>query len=173
MSPAIDHLRRSDSRSSVRSAEAYARTAIALADGFISSWDEKYRSNQVRPETVINAYLDEAWEPFLQTPPFPDHTSGHSVISTAAATVLTDQYGDAVSYVDDTLTPWGLPPRSFSSFSEAAAEAAISRLYGGIHYRTAIDAGIEQGRNVGDHVLSRVRTRAADGLPQHVAAGES
>ena len=143
----------------MRSAEAYARTAIALADGFLSVWDEKYRSNLVRPETVINAYLDERWEPFLQTPPFPEYTSGHSGISTAAATVLTDQFGDGFAFTDDTEADYGLPARSFASFNEASAEAAISRLYGGIHYRMAIEEGIDQGRKVGELVIRRVRTR--------------
>jgi hypothetical protein len=146
----------------VKSAEAYARTAIALADGFISSWDEKYRSNVIRPETVINTYIDEAWQPLLQTPPFPEHTSGHSVISTAAAVVLTDEFGAGFAFDDSTETAYGLPIRSFSSFEAAAAEAAISRLYGGIHYRRSIDEGIAQGRRVGQLVVSRVRTRSGD-----------
>ena len=144
----------------IQSAEAYARTAVALADGFISSWDEKYRSNLVRPETVINEYLDESWEPLLQTPPFPEYTSGHSVISTAAAAVLTDLFGDDFAFSDDTETAYGLPVRSFASFNAAAAEAAISRLYGGIHYRMAIEEGITQGRRVGELVVERVKTRA-------------
>jgi membrane-associated phospholipid phosphatase len=143
----------------MRSAEAYARTAIALADGFISVWDEKYRSNLVRPETVINAHLDEQWEPSLQTPPFPEYTSGHSGISTAAAMVLTDQFGEGFAFADSTEIAYGLPVRSFSSFNEAAAEAAISRLYGGIHYRMAIEEGVSQGRKVGELVVQRVRTR--------------
>lgn len=143
----------------MRSAQAYARTAIALADAFISCWDEKYRSNLIRPETVINEYLDEQWQPALQTPPFPEYTSGHSVISAAAATVLTDELGDNFAFVDSVETEFGLPPRSFSSFNEAAAEAAISRLYGGIHYRMAIEEGISQGRKVGELVVRRVRTR--------------
>lgn len=142
----------------MQSVEAYARTAIALADAFISSWDEKYRSNLVRPETVINAYLDEEWEPLLQTPPFPEYTSGHSVISTAAATVLTDQFGAGFAFADSAEVEYGLPVRSFSSFNEASAEAAISRLYGGIHYRMAIEEGISQGRKVGELVVQRVRT---------------
>jgi hypothetical protein len=144
----------------MRSAEAYARTAIALADGFISVWDEKFRSNVIRPETVINSYLDEGWQPLLQTPPFPEYTSGHSVISTAAATVLTDQFGDDFAYTDSVEIEYGLPPRSFPSFRAAAAEAAISRLYGGIHYRMAIEQGVAQGRRVGEHVIARARTRA-------------
>jgi hypothetical protein len=144
----------------LRSADAYARTAIALADGFISSWDEKYRSALVRPETVINQYLDETWEPMLQTPPFPEYTSGHSVISAAAATVLTDVFGDHFAFSDSTELEYGLPVRSFPSFADAAAEAAISRLYGGIHYRRAIDEGSIQGKKVGDLVVARVKTRA-------------
>jgi len=146
----------------VQSAEAYARTAIVLADGFISSWDEKYRSGVVRPETVINAYLDERWEPVLQTPPFPEYTSGHSVISTAAAAVLTEQFGDRFAFADSTELDYGLPVRSFASFEEAAAEAAISRLYGGIHYRRSIEQGVTQGRKVGELVLERVHTRAGE-----------
>jgi membrane-associated phospholipid phosphatase len=144
----------------LRSAEAYARTALALADGFMSAWDEKYRSGVVRPETVINAYLDEGWEPLLQTPPFPEYPSGHSVISTAAAQVLTDQFGPNFAFVDSTEMDYGIPPRAFESFEQAAAEAAISRLYGGIHYRQAIEQGIVEGRRVGQHVLTRVHTRA-------------
>ena len=143
-----------------RSAEAYARTAIALAEGFISAWDEKYRSNRVRPETVINARLDARWEPLLQTPPFPEYPSAHSVISTAAATVLTDEFGAGFAFVDSTEAEYGLPARSFASFRQAAAEAAISRLYGGIHYRQAIEEGASEGRRVGGLVVRRVRTRA-------------
>jgi len=154
----------------MRSAEAYARTAIALADGFISSWDEKYRSNVVRPETVINAYLDERWEPLLQTPPFPEYTSGHSVISTAAAVVLTDEFGPGFSFADSTEREYGLPVRSFSSFEQAAAEAAMSRLYGGIHYRRSIEQGVFQGRNVGRLVVARVRTRVAPGTAERTVA---
>jgi hypothetical protein len=143
----------------VQAAEAYARTSVALADGFISSWDEKFRSNYVRPETAINAYIDEAWEPLLQTPPFPEHTSGHSVISTAAATVLTNLFGQRFAFADSTELSFGLPVRSFPSFEAAAAEAAISRLYGGIHYRRSIEQGVAQGRKVGELVVARVRTR--------------
>lgn len=144
----------------VASARAYARTAVALADGFISSWDEKYRSNVARPETVINTYLDEAWQPLLQTPPFPEYTSGHSVISTAAATVLTEQFGRDFAFTDSTELEYGLPVRSFTSFDQAAAEAAISRLYGGIHYRRSIEQGVIQGRKVGELVLRRLGSGA-------------
>jgi hypothetical protein len=143
----------------MKSAETYALTAISLADGFISCWDEKYRSRLVRPETVINQHLDEKWEPLLTTPPFPEYPSGHSVISSAAAVTLTHLYGDNFAFVDSTEVEFGLPPRSFDSFIDASEEAAISRLYGGIHYRAAIDNGVAQGRQVGQLVVDRIQTR--------------
>jgi hypothetical protein len=152
-------------------AEAYARTSIALADGFISSWEEKFRSNLVRPETAINAYLDESWTPLLQTPPFPEYTSGHSVISNAAAVVLTDQFGKDFAFADSTELEYGLPVRSFGSFREAAAEAAISRLYAGIHYRRAVEEGTVQGTRVGEQVVSRIRTRAGGAGTEPTIAG--
>ncbi len=154
----------------LQSSEAYALTALALADGFISSWEEKFRSNVVRPETMINAYFDEGWQPLLQTPPFPEYTSGHSVISTAAATVLTSVFGDNFAFTDSTEMTYGLPVRSFTSFNQAAAEAAISRLYGGIHYRMAIEAGIAQGRGVGGLVVQRIKTRGPTTVATKAAA---
>ena len=144
----------------MRSSEAYARTSVALADGFISAWDEKYRSMVIRPETVINTYLDEAWEPLLQTPPFPEYPSGHSVVSNAAAVVLSRLYGTPFAFVDSSEVEYGLPARSFPSFEAAAAEAAISRLYAGIHFRPAIEHGAVQGRAVGALVNDRVHTRS-------------
>lgn len=144
----------------LRAAEAYARTSVALADGFISAWAEKYRSEVMRPETVINKYVDEAWQPTLQTPPFPEYPSAHSVISNAAAMVLTDIFGPDFAFADSTELEYGLTVRSYPSFANAAAEAAISRLYGGIHYRRAVEQGSEQGKRVGALVVERVRTRA-------------
>ena len=136
---------------------AYTKTSIALMDAFISCWDEKYRSNLIRPETLINEHIDEDWQPVLQTPPFPEYTSGHSVVSGAAATTLTNIFGDQFSFDDDTEVAYGLPVRSFSSFSEAADEAAISRMYGGIHYRVAVEVGVKQGRDLGDFVIDKLQ----------------
>jgi hypothetical protein len=150
---------RKTNKSLVESAEAYAMASIALMDAFISCWDEKYRSNLVRPETYINQYIDENWTPLLQTPPFPEYTSGHSMISNAAAVVLTDIFGDNFSFTDSTEVEFGMTARSFNSFKEAAAEAAISRLYGGIHYRRACEVGTEVGTRIGEFVLERVKTR--------------
>lgn len=130
--------------------------AMTLHDAFISCWEEKFKSNRIRPETVINRLVDPDWRPLLQTPPFPEYTSGHSVVSASAAVVLTHFFGDNFSFVDDTELYFGLPERSFNSFYEASDEAAISRLYGGIHYRDACELGVVQGKKVGRHVLSTV-----------------
>ncbi|MGB8376028.1 MAG: vanadium-dependent haloperoxidase [Salegentibacter sp.] len=139
-----------------KSVYAYTEASIAMADAFISCWDEKYRSNLIRPETLINKYIDENWTPVLQTPPFPEYTSGHSVVSGAAAIVLTRIFGDNFSFDDDTEMAYGLPIRSYNSFNQASAEAAISRMYGGIHYRAAIEVGLKQGRRLGNYVVSRL-----------------
>ena len=136
---------------------AYTQTSMAIADGFISCWDEKYRSNLIRPETLINKYIDDSWQPVLQTPPFPEYTSGHSVVSGAAGISLTDIFGDDFSFDDDTEIPYGLPMRKFKSFNDASAEAAISRMYGGIHYRAAIEVGLKQGRALGNYVVNNVQ----------------
>jgi hypothetical protein len=138
---------------------AYTKTSLAIADGFISCWDEKYRSNLVRPETLINMHFDDNWKPILQTPPFPEYTSGHSVVSGSASTVLTTIFGDNFQFDDDTEVPYGLPVRSFESFNKAADEAAISRMYGGIHYRAAVEVGLKQGRQVGEHVINRLNVK--------------
>ncbi|RMG86138.1 MAG: phosphatase PAP2 family protein [Bacteroidetes bacterium] len=143
----------------MKSAEAYVWTSVALADAFISCWDEKYRSNLVRPETVINTYIDEEWKPFLQTPPFPEYTSGHSVISRAAAVALTHIFGDNFSFNDPVEVVYGLPNRTFDSFLKASEEAAISRLYGGIHYRPACFIGVKQGEKVSNYIISKLKTR--------------
>ncbi len=141
----------------MKSAQAYTMCSIALLDGFISCWDEKYRSEVVRPETVINTFIDPDWMPLLQTPPFPEYTSGHSVITGAASTALTSVLGDNLAYIDSVEVVFGMPPRNFKSFYEAANECAASRNYGGIHYLPACDVGVEQGKNVGNFVVSNLK----------------
>ncbi len=143
----------------VRVAEAYVLVSIALFDGFVSCWDEKFRSNLIRPETYINQYIDDEWVPLLQTPPFPEYTSGHSVISSAAAVTLTKIFGEDFAFTDSTETEFGLPPRSFDSFIQASEEAAVSRLYGGIHYRPACEVGIVEGRALGNYIMEKLKTR--------------
>jgi hypothetical protein len=135
----------------------HSLVAMTLMDAFISCWDEKYRSNRIRPETVINRYINIRWQPLLQTPPFPEYTSGHSVISTAVAELLTYLLGDNFAFTDNTEILFELPERQFKSFRQAAAEAAISRLYGGIHYRDAIENGQAQGKAIGEFIVARLK----------------
>jgi hypothetical protein len=130
-------------------AEAYARVGMAVADAFVACWHQKYVYNLLRPVTYINRLIDRDWLPLLVTPPFPEYPSGHSVQSGAAFQVLTDLFGDDYAFVDHTHDGRGLAPRSFASFVDAAQEAAISRLYGGIHFRAAIDNGLSQGSQIG------------------------
>lgn len=136
-----------------RSALAYTLTAIAMFDGFIACWDEKFRTNLIRPITVINDFVDKNWQPYIQTPPFPEFTSGHAVVSNAAATVLTVLFGDNYEFTDETEIPFGNDARHFKSFYEASKESSMSRVYGGIHYPATARISIIQGKDVGNHVL--------------------
>jgi hypothetical protein len=130
--------------------------ASTLFDAFISCWQEKYYSDRIRPEAAINKLIDPAWRPFLQTPPFPEYTSGHSVVSASASTVLTFLLGENFSFTDTSEIYFGLPERKFNSFLQASDEAAISRLYGGIHFRDACENGVAQGKQVGKHVIKKL-----------------
>jgi hypothetical protein len=134
----------------------HTMVALTLHDAFISCWQEKYNSDRIRPESAINNVLDPSWRPILQTPPFPEYTSGHSVASASVAVVLTYLLGDNFSFIDTSEIYFGLPSREFKSFYQAADEAAISRLYGGIHFRDACDYGVIQGKQVGQFVLSNL-----------------
>jgi hypothetical protein len=133
----------------------HAMVSIGLADAFITCWDTKYRYNRVRPETAIKRLVDPKWLPYLQTPPFPEYTSGHSVISTAAAHILTSLFGDNFAFTDNSEEEFGLAPRKFKSFIDASNEAALSRLYGGIHYRDAVKMGQVEGKEIGEHVIRK------------------
>jgi hypothetical protein len=138
---------------------AYTETSIALFDAFISCWDEKFRSNYIRPETAINKYLGEEWRPYIQTPPFPSYTSGHATISAAAAEVMTDWFGDKLSFTDTSSLEFGIESRRINSFREAAKEAAISRLYGGIHYRFDNMEGNNCGKKLGEFIVQRLKLK--------------
>lgn len=136
--------------------QIYTTVAVGLLDAFICCWDEKYRSNRIRPETAIRKYLDPRWVPVLQTPPFPEYLSGHSVVSACSATILTHFFGSHFSYTDNVEAAYGLPPRSYTSFQQAAQEAAISRFYGGIHFMDAITNGLTVGEKVGAMVIKKM-----------------
>lgn len=139
-----------------QSVEAYTFTSIAFFEAFISAFDEKYRSHYIRPETVINTYIDDKWKPIIQTPPFPEYTSAHSVTSGAAATILTQLFGDNFAFTDSVEVPFGQQPRQLPSFLAAAQEASMSRLYGGIHYLASLNNGNLQGRLLGKHIVDEL-----------------
>ena len=141
-----------------RAAELYALTAISMQDACISLWHTKYRVNLVRPKTYINEQMEPGWEPYVETPPFPGYTSGHSGFSGAAAQVMSALIGDNKPFTDSTHVPIGLEPRDFDSFKAAAEEAAYSRMYGGIHYTCEIQDGLVQGQCAGDFVLNDIVT---------------
>ena len=141
----------------VTSAQAYALTSVGLYDAFIACWHEKYNTVRLRPQTAIQRLVDEQWISFLQTPPFPEYPSGHSTISATAAEILTHMFGDNLSYTDSSELEYNLPVRSFRSFRQAAEEASISRLYGGIHFRCGCEQGNALGKKVAAAILARVR----------------
>ena len=147
-----------DNTSLDKSVDVLARLGIAQADAFIGCWAAKFQYDLVRPITYIRRVIDPKWEPLLNTPPFPEYPSGHSMQSAAAAEALTSIFGENFAFEDTTRHGDGLKPRSFASFWAAADEAAISRLYGGIHFRAAIERGQQQGRCIAAYT-NALRTR--------------
>jgi hypothetical protein len=141
---------------------AYAKTSIALFDAFIQCWDEKFRYNTARPETVINKYFDPEWKPHLQTPPFPEYTCGHSTCSSAAAEALTSVFGDHFSYTDTSELEFGIRSRSYKSFRDAAQENNWARFYGGLHFHNSCIISTEYGRKIGALVVERLKMKKKD-----------
>lgn len=134
----------------------FAKTSIALFDGFIQCWDAKYFYNTARPETVINKFFNANWRPHLQTPPFPEYTCGHSTVSSAAAEALTSVYGDHLAYKDTSELEFGIQSRSFPSFHAAAEENNWARFYGGLHFHNSCVVANEFGKKVGDLVVDKL-----------------
>jgi hypothetical protein len=141
-----------------RAAELYAMVGMTVMDAFIATWNYKYEYPLLRPLTYINEYINPRWQTYLGTPGFPEYPSGHSVVSGAAATILTSYFGGPRAFSNENITPSnGMVTRSFTSFWAAASEAAISRMYGGIHYRAAIENGLEMGRCIGNYIADHIR----------------
>ncbi len=138
--------------------EIYTVIAMGLTDSFISCWDEKYRTNRIRPETAVRNLIDPTWKPMLQTPPFPEYMSGHSHISSTSATILTYYFGDNFKYTDNVEEKYGLKSRKFASFLQAAQEAANSRYWGGIHFRDGIVNGVSVGIEIGKHIVNELKS---------------
>jgi membrane-associated phospholipid phosphatase len=136
-------------------AETYVRLNLAMADAFTASWATKYQVNLLRPVTYVQLVIDSNWVPTLMhTPPFPEFPSGHSGQSSAAAAVLAASFGADTGFTDNTHNDRGWGPRTFKSFQAAADEAALSRLYAGIHFRSGVEAGQVQGLCVAQKVLA-------------------
>jgi membrane-associated phospholipid phosphatase len=156
----VGQIARTDGLSLAAAAEAYAKVGIAVADVFITSFAAKYRYNLQRPVTYIQDHIDGSWLSYQVTPPNPAYLSGHATQSGAAATVLTALFGRKAFtdtlHTDHHLVP-PQAPRTFRSFDEAAAEAAVSRLYAGIHFAFDSDDGLSTGRCVGETINARVR----------------
>jgi hypothetical protein len=140
------------------SAEVYCKVGMAISDAFVACWKVKYTNNLMRPITYIRQHINARWSPLLLTPPFPSFTSGHATQSGAATVVLNSMFGTHYSFTDHTNDARGFAPRSFASFNDAGEEAAISRLYGGIHYTMDNEQGIVAGRNIGNNI-NRIRFR--------------
>ena len=130
-----------------------------LFDAFIQCWYVKYKYNTVRPETVINQYIDINWRPYLQTPAFPEYTCGHSTISSAAAEALTSVYGDNFAYTDSTELEFGIANRSFKSFRHAADENNWARFYGGLHFHNSCIISTDIGQKVGKHIATKLKMK--------------
>jgi PAP2 superfamily len=140
-------------------AEQYARLTMAMSDAFVATWKVKYQLNLLRPVTYIQLAFDANWvPPLMETPPFPEYPSGHSVQSGSAAAVLESFYGRDTAFEDRAHNDRGWGPQRFRSFAAAAEQAAASRLYAGIHFRSAIEHGTTMGRCIGAQALA-LRTR--------------
>lgn len=136
---------------------AYTLTSICMFDAFIQCWDAKFHYNTVRPETVINKYFDQDWRPYLQTPPFPEYTCGHSTVSSASASALTKMFGDNFNYTDSSELEFGIANRSFKSFRAAAEENNLARFYGGIHFHPSCLVSSDYGQRVGDYIVGKLK----------------
>ncbi|MDE3182299.1 MAG: vanadium-dependent haloperoxidase [Bacteroidota bacterium] len=139
-----------------KTASAYAGASIGIYDAFICCWYTKYKFDILRPETYINRYIDQAWMPYLQTPPFPEYNSAHSTISAAAATVLGQIFKNNTAFRDSSERDWGWPDRTFKNSDEAAIEVSYSRFYGGIHYKNSVLTAYEQGKKIGNLVMNKL-----------------
>jgi hypothetical protein len=146
-------------------ARLLALVNASIADGYIAGADTRYFYNFWRPITAIRAgdtdendatALDPTWESFMNTPPLPDYPSTHSVAGGAAAAVLARFFGtDQMSFSMTSGPPFAEITRSFTSFSQAAQENADSRVYAGIHFRTACQDGVKQGAQIGRRAFAQ------------------
>jgi len=153
----IHQITEKENSSLFKTTTAYSFTATAMFDAIISCWNEKFKTDLVRPITYIQEYIDVTWRPVIQTPPFPEYTSGHSAISASAAGVLNSVFGNNYSFTDNTNELFNAGTRTYNSFDEAAWEVSLSRFYGGIHYMIGVQEGNRQGYFIANHILEKFK----------------
>lgn len=137
-----------------QAAELFAKTGMAAADAFTMCWKAKYMYNMMRPVTYIKTYIQPSWTPVIATPPFPTYGSGHSTVSGAFSEVLKSYFGNTVNITDNTNQPFGLGTKNITNLDDMAAEAAISRLYGGIHFPMDNNNALVAGKNIGVNIAA-------------------
>lgn len=146
-------------------AKTYCLLGVAAADGYSAAWFVKYKYFLLRPVTYIRQTIDPIWTPLINTPPYPDYSSGASVMGGAAPVILSSVFGD-VGFVDKTqlgsplYTPDGgptvLPERTFYSLTQAGEEAMYSRVIGGVNFRRASEEGLKSGQCIANSILAHI-----------------
>lgn len=147
------------------SAVAFAKSGIGIADALIGCFQMKYKdvnggpvTSTERPVTFIRNVMGKDWNTlFGNTPPHPDFPSGHSTTAGAAEVIFTDLFGENYAFTNHTYDYLGMPPQSYTSFSDMAAQIGRSRLYAGIHTRYACDQGRTEGQKIGQNILNDVK----------------
>lgn len=136
----------------LKAAEAYAKAGIAERDAAIICFKSKYKYTLVRPVSYIQKVIDASWLPFIVTPPHPEYPAAHALITGSVMQAASSVLGNQISFTDHTYDFRGWTPRSFSSLFDAAQEAGMSRLYGGIHYHVSIHTGLQMAKDIGSRI---------------------
>ena len=134
---------------------AYAITGMSLNDAWISCWKTRYVYNVLRPVTYIrNVMKHDDWLSLVPTPPHPEYTSGFAAMAAAVCRSLAHVFGNEYQLTDHTYDYAGMAPRTYYSFKAMAKEAGDSKIFGGIHYRFSVEAGLHEGDAVADNILN-------------------
>jgi hypothetical protein len=140
--------------------QLYVKLGIALNEALITCWKLKYDHQLIRPVSFIQRHIYSHFNTLIDSPPFPEFPSGHSFQSGAGTEVLKSFFGNDIRFTDSTLLyrkDIVNTPRTFLSIDQLAEEISISRLYGGIHYRTTLTLSLRYGRMLGQSVVKEVK----------------